>query len=594
MATFKAPVDDIKYLINEFLDTSELSGNPMFDDMTPDLTDTIFEEAAKISESLLFPLNRTGDEQGCSWNDGDVTTPDGFKAAYDEMTASGWSNLTCKQQYGGQGLPHYIANTVNEMVISSNMSFSIYLGLTIGAYNAIEQFGSDTLKETFLPNMVSGKWSGTMCLTEPHCGTDLGLIRTKAVPSDDNSYDISGSKIFISAGEHDLTENILHLVLARTPNSPEGIKGISLFLVPKIKLNTDGSLGDSNNVSCSSIEHKMGIKASSTCAMEFSNSQGFLVGELNKGMEAMFIMMNSARIHVGIQGMALAHTSYCGAVDYAKERIQGRALSGAKQPEQAADPLIVHPDIRRMLLTMKAYTEGARALSTWLSFQLDVSHHAGTEEQKQQANHLVSLLTPIFKSFVTDIGETVTSLGMQVYGGHGYIRENGMEQYLRDARICQIYEGANGIQALDLVGRKLPTHMGQYLRYFFHPLSDFIEDNANNELVNMYIQPLNKSFTRLQSATLVIAQRGIVNPDEAGAAASEYLKLFGLVAIAYMWAQMAVQIKGRRGNMSQEFYDAKLKTGLFYMQRILPQTGALLSSIMSGCDNTMSLDESQF
>ncbi|HIF18312.1 MAG TPA: acyl-CoA dehydrogenase [Cycloclasticus sp.] len=594
MAIFKAPVDDTKYLINEFLDTSELNGNPMFDDMTPDLTDAIFEEAGNISESLLFPLNRSGDEQGCTWDDGSVTTPDGFKAAYDEMTASGWGNLTCQQEYGGQGLPHYVANAVDEMVIASNMSFSIYMGLTIGAYNAVNQFGSDTLKKTFLPNMVSGKWSGTMCLTEPHCGTDLGLIRTKAILSNDGSYNISGSKIFISAGEHDLTENILHLVLARTPDSPKGIKGISLFLVPKINLNTDGSLGNPNNVSCSGIEHKMGIKASSTCSMEFNESKGFLVGELNKGMKAMFIMMNGARIHVGIQGMALSHVSYCGAVDYAKERIQGRALKGPKHPEKAADPLIVHPDIRRMLLTMKAYTEGARALSTWLSFQLDVSHHADTEEQRQQANHLVSLLTPIFKSFLTDMGETVTSLGMQVYGGHGYIRENGMEQYLRDARICQIYEGANGIQALDLVGRKLPAHMGQYLRYFFHPLSQFIEENADNESVQMYIQPLSKSFTRLQNASLVIAQKGLSNPDEAGAAASEYLKLFGLVAMAYMWAQIAVQIKSDAGSMSEEFYDAKLKTSLFYMQRILPKTGALLSNIMSGSDNTMSLDAEQF
>lgn len=594
MAIFKAPVGDIKYLINEFLDTSELSGNSMFDDMTPDLTDAIFEEAGKISENLLFPLNRTGDEQGCSWDDGNVTTPDGFKEAYDEMTAAGWGSLTCKPEYGGQGLPHYIANAVDEMVISSNISFSIYIGLTIGAYNAVEQFGSNTLKETFLPNMVSGKWSGTMCLTEPHCGTDLGLIRTKAILNDDGSYNISGSKIFISAGEHDLTENILHLVLARTPDSPAGIKGISLFLVPKININSDGTLADSNQVTCSGIEHKMGIKASSTCSIEFNDSNGFLVGELNKGMKAMFIMMNSARIHVGIQGMALAHTSYCGAVDYAKERVQGRALSGVKHPEQAADPLIVHPDIRRMLLTMKANTEGARALSTWLSFQLDISHHAETEEQKQQANQLVSLLTPVFKSFLTDMGETVTSLGMQVYGGHGYIRENGMEQYLRDARICQIYEGANGIQALDLVGRKLPAHMGQSLRYFFHPLSSFIEQNADNKQLCMFIQPLKKSFIRLQNASLVVAKKGLSNPDEAAAAASEYLKLFGLVAIGYMWSKIALQITNNTGDMPEEFYDAKLKTGLFYMQRILPQTGALLSSIMSGSDNTMGLDAEQF
>ena len=474
MATFKAPVEDTKYLINEFLDTSELSGIPKFDNMTPDLTDAIFEEAGKITENLLFPLNRSGDEQGCSLKYGKVTTPDGFKGAYIEMTQGGWGNLACKTEYGGQGLPFYIANAVDEMVISSNMSFSIYIGLTIGAYNAIEQFGTDELKHKFLPNMVSGKWSGTMCLTEPHCGTDLGLIRTTATPQEDGSYAITGSKIFISAGEHDLTENILHLVLARTPDAPNGIKGISLFIVPKTKINDDSSLSDSNNVICSGIEHKMGIKASSTCSMEFENSNGYLIGDLNRGMKAMFIMMNSARIHVGIQGLAMAHASYCGAADYAKDRLQGRALTGAKHLDKIADPLIVHPNVRRMLMIMKAYTEGARALSIWLSFKQDISCNSADSKQRQQAKELVSLLTPVFKSFLTDIGEKVTSLGIQVYGGHGYIRENGMEQYLRDARICRIYEGTNGIQALDLVARKLSAHIGRFLRYFFHPLATFI------------------------------------------------------------------------------------------------------------------------
>ncbi|PHS73473.1 MAG: acyl-CoA dehydrogenase [Cycloclasticus sp.] len=594
MATFKAPVDDIKYLINEFLDTSELNGNPMFDDMTPDLTDAIFEEAGKITETLLFPLNRSGDEQGCSIDNGKVTTPDGFKEAYQEMSEAGWGNLTCKTEHGGQGLPHYIANAVDEMMISSNMSFSIYMGLTIGAYNAVEKFATDELKQKFLLNMVSGKWSGTMCLTEPHCGTDLGLIRTKALPLEDGSYDITGSKIFISAGEHDLTENILHLVLARTPDAPDGIKGISLFIVPKINIDSEGSLAEANHVSCSGIEHKMGIKASSTCSIEFENSNGYLVGELNKGMKAMFIMMNSARIHVGIQGLALAHTSYCGAVVYAKERLQGRALTGIKHPDKVADPLIVHPNVRRMLITMKAYTEGARALSTWLSFKLDVSYQSNNPQQRQQADELVSLLTPVFKSFLTDIGETVTSMGIQVYGGHGYIRENGMEQYLRDARICRIYEGTNGIQALDLVGRKLPAHMGRYLRHFFHPLSAFLEQHAEDKKMSAYIQPLAKSFTRLQNATLFIAQRGLANPDEAGAAASDYLKMFGLVAMAYIWSKMVAQILHDKGDMPDSFYDAKLKTGLFFMQRLLPETGSLLSNIMSGSDNIMSLGENQF
>jgi len=594
MATLKAPIEDIKYLTNEFLDTSELSNIPMFSDMTVELTEAIFEEAGKISESLLFPLNRTGDEQGCTYHDGTVTTPDGFNQAYQEMTAAGWGNLICKPEYGGQGLPHYIANAVDEILVSSNMSFTMYMGLTIGAYNAIDQFACDELKEKFLSNMVSGKWSGTMCLTEPQCGTDLGLIRTKAVPQNGGSYNISGSKIFITAGEHNLTENILHLVLARTPGAPEGIKGISLFLVPKINVNDDGTLGEANGVFCSGIEHKMGINASSTCSMEFESSNGFLVGDLNKGMKAMFIMMNSARLHVGIQGLALAQASYCSAKNYAKERIQGRALTGPKYIDQAADPLIVQPDVRRMLMTMKAYTEGARALSIWLSYKLDVSHNADNKQHRQDADELVSLLTPIFKSFLTDIGETVTSLGIQIYGGHGYIRENGMEQYLRDARISKIYEGANGIQALDLVGRKLPKHMGKYLRHFFHPLSEFLEKNSGDEAISAYIQPLEKSFSRLQQATLFIAQKGLSHPEEAGAAASDYLNMFGLVAIGYMWAKMADQATHRKDKMTDEFYDAKLKTGLFYMQRILPQTGSLLSSIMSGCENTMSLNEEQF
>lgn len=594
MATFKAPIEDTKYLINEFLDTSELNDVTTIADMTPDITDAIFDEAGKITESLLFPLNHSGDKQGCTLNDGVVTTPDGFKEAYKEMTQSGWGNLVCNNEYGGQGLPHFIANTVDEMVVASNMSFTMYMGLTIGAYNAIERFGTEDIKQKFLPNMVSGEWSGSMCLTEPQCGTDLGLIRTKAVPQGDGSYNVTGSKIFITAGEHDLTTNIIHLVLARTPDAPEGMKGISLFLVPKIKVDETGSLTSTNNVTCSGIEHKMGIKASSTCAMEFEESNGYLIGDLNKGMKAMFIMMNAARIHVGIQGLAVAHASYSGAVAYAKERLQGRALTGDKHPDQAADPLLVHPDVRRMLMTMKAYTEGARALNTWLSFKLDVSHHSTNPTHKQDADELVTLLTPVFKAFLTDMGETVASMGMQVFGGHGYIRENGMEQYLRDVRISRIYEGANGIQALDLVGRKLPAHMGRYLRHFFHPLSSFLEEHADDEALSPYIQPLAKSFLRLQNATLMIAQKGLSNPNEAGAAASDYLKLFGLVAIGYMWAKMATQILHTKGKMPDEFYDAKLKTGLFYMQRLLPETGSLLSTIMSGSESTMSLTDNQF
>ena len=594
MAHYQAPTDDIKYILNEFLDTDSVQQLDRFKDINTELSNAIIDESAKISETLLFPLNRSGDEQGCHYQDGVVTTPDGFAEAYQEVVEAGWGSMACEPEHGGQGLPHYLSNGVDEIIISSNLSFSIYIGLTVGAYRVIKQFGNDKIKSQYLPSMVSGQWSGTMCLTEPHCGTDLGLIRTHAMLENDNSYSVTGSKTFISAGEHDLTENIIHLVLARTDNAPTGIKGLSLFLVPKITVNSDGSLGQNNHVSCSGIEHKMGIKASSTCSMEFEQSKGYLIGELNKGMSAMFVMMNSARLHVGVQGLAVASAAYSGAVDYTKERLQGRALTGAQQPEQAADPLLAHPDIRRMLLTMKAYTEGSRALAAWLSLKLDIAEYAELPEQRRQANELVSLMTPVLKSFLTDIGETVTSLGIQVYGGHGYIRENGMEQYLRDARICQIYEGTNGIQALDLVGRKMVLHTGKYLRHFFQPLSAFIEQHKNNKDCSNYMLPLAKSFSRLQTATMIIAERAQANPNEAAVAATEYLKLFGLVAVAYMWAQMALQAQQKQGHMKAEFYDAKIKTATFYMQRLLPQTGSLLSAIMSGAENTMGMTDDQF
>lgn len=594
MAQFKAPTEDIKYLLNEFLDTAQVQSLAAFNEINAELSDAVVDEAAKISENLLFPLNRSGDEEGCHYQAGQVTTPQGFKAAYQEVVQAGWGSMSCDPEHGGQGLPHYLSNAVDEMVISSNLSFSIYIGLTIGAYRVIKQFADEDLKQQYLPAMVTGLWSGTMCLTEPHCGTDLGLIKTHAEPQDEGHYLICGSKIFISAGEQDLTENIIHLVLARTPNAPEGIKGISLFLVPKIQLNTDGSLGQSNHVSCSGIEHKMGIKASATCAMEFEKSKGYLIGDLNKGMKAMFVMMNSARLHVGVQGLAMASVSYFGAVQYAKERLQGRSLASSQATEKAAEPLIKHPDIRRMLLTMKAYTEGSRALAAWLSLELDLAEHSGDPKEKERANELVSLLTPILKAFLTDIGETVTSLGIQIYGGHGYIRENGMEQYLRDARICQIYEGANGIQALDLVGRKLPIHTGKYLRHFFHPVAAFIDEHQEDKQLSDFILPLAKSFGRLQTASLIIAQKGLANPNEAATAATEYLKLFGLVAVAFMWAKMALQASKKKGIMSDDFYDAKIKTARFYMQRLLPQTSSLLSAIASGCKNTLDTKENQF
>lgn len=593
MATYHAPLDDLRYLIHEFLDTSELQQMPQFAEVTPDIIDAILEEAAKLSEEVLFPLNRSGDEESCHYQNGQVTTPAGFKAAYDQFVESGWGNLTCDPEHGGQGLPHVLANLVDETVISANLSFSIYVGLTLGAYHALNQFAPPELKARFLPHMVSGRWSGTMCLTEPHCGTDLGLMRTRAEPQADGSYRLTGSKIFISAGEHDLTENIVHLVLARTPDAPQGVRGISLFLVPKFRANEDGSLGEANGVSCSGIEHKMGIKASATCSIEFEQAEGFLVGELHKGMRAMFVMMNRARLHVGVQGLAMASVAYQGAVAYARERLQGRSLTGAKSPQQAADPIVVHPDVRRMLLTMRAYTEGARALAAWTSYQMDLAHFHPDPAKKQAAEDFIAVMTPVIKAFLTDIGELVTSLGIQVYGGHGYIRENGMEQYLRDARICQLYEGTNGIQAMDLVGRKLPMNLGRNLRPFFHAVDRYLDTHRTERALQPYLKPMTKAFQSLQQASLWIAEHGMSNPDDAGAAASDYLRLFGLVALGFMWLQMAEQALAKEEDPNG-FYRAKRDTARFYMERILPQAGALLASIASGSDNLMAFDEAAF
>ena len=593
MATYHAPLDDLRYLIHEFIDRSEWPNMSLFEEVTPDIIDAVLEEAGKLSESVLFPLNRSGDEEGCHYDQGRVTTPAGFKDAYDQFVDNGWGSLTCDPEHGGQGLPHVLANLVDETVISANLSFSIYVGLTLGAYHALNQFASTELKAAYLPNMVSGLWSGTMCLTEPHCGTDLGLLRTKAVPQDDGSYQISGSKIFISAGEHDLTENIIHLVLARTPDAPEGVRGISLFLVPKYRVQEDGSLGDANGVSCSGIEHKMGIKASSTCSMEFEQSEGFLVGKLHKGMQAMFVMMNRARLHVGVQGLAMASVAYQGAVQYARERLQGRALTGAQSPEQAADPILVHPDVRRMLLTMRAYVEGGRALTTWTSYQLDVAHFHPDPAKRQTAEDFVALMTPVIKAFLTDIGEQVASLGIQVYGGHGYICENGMEQYLRDARICQLYEGTNGIQAMDLVGRKLPNNLGRGLRPFFHPIQQYLDNHRNDAALAPYLKPMARAFSCLQQASLWMAENGLSNPNHAGGAASDYLRLFGLVALGYVWLQMAEQSLQKEED-PKGFYRAKRDTARFYMERILPQSGALLASIAAGSDSLMQFDDAAF
>ena len=596
MATYKAPLREMRFVLHELLGVTELAKLPGYEEATPDVVDAVLEEGAKLCENELFPLNRSGDEEGCSYENGVVRTPKGFKEAYKLFIDGGWMALSCDAAYGGQGLPKYVNLAVEEMISSANLSFGIYPGLSVGAYNAIEANAVPELKTRYLPKLTSGEWAGTMCLTEPQCGTDLGLVRTRAEPDGDGAYKITGTKIFISAGEHDLCDNIIHLVLARLPGAPAGTKGISLFLVPKVLPNVDGTLGPRNGVRCGSIEHKMGIKASATCVINFDEAKGWLVGEPNKGMRCMFVMMNAARLGVAIQGLGLAETAYQSAVAYAKERLQGRALGGATQPEKPADPIIVHPDVRRMLLTIRAQLEAARALAYWTGVEIDKERKHPDPNVREAAEDLVALLTPVLKSYFTDMGFESANLAVQTFGGHGYIRENGVEQLVRDARITQLYEGANGIQALDLVGRKLPAHMGRSLRRFFHPVLAFIERRQTDTQLSEFVLPLAKAFGRLQQATAWLAEQGLRDPEEAGAAASDYLRLFGLVALGYMWARMAEVASGRltQGGGEREFYASKLATARFFMARLMPQTGALFSSLMSGKKPLMELADAAF
>ncbi len=591
MLTYTPPIRDMQFVLYELLDALQLNQLAGYEDVNQELIDSILEEAGKLTSEILQPLNHSGDEQGCLFNSGQVKTPEGFKAAYKQFCDSGWAALACEPEYGGSGLPKTINTLLEEMICSANLSFGIYPGLSFGAYSAISRYASNSLKHAYLPKLADGSWSGTMCLTEPHCGTDLGLCRTKADIQPDGSYQITGSKIFISAGEHDLTDNIIHLVLARTPDAPEGIKGISLFLVPKKRLSGE-TLMD-NQVSCGGIEHKMGIKASSTCQINFDAASGWLIGDLHKGMRAMFTMMNQARLAVGIQGLGLAEAAYQGSVGYARERLQGRSLSGVKHPEKAADPIIVHPDVRRMLLTQKAYVEGCRAFGLWVAIQLDISRKHSDNTVRQDADEYVQLTTPVVKALFTDLGFECTNLGMQVLGGHGFIRENGMEQLVRDARIAQIYEGTNGIQALDLIGRKMPLKAGRYLRHFFHPIQDYIEGHQGNAELTEFTGPLNKAFGRLQKASQQIALAGLKNPEAAAAVASDYLRLFGLVALGYMWCRMA-EVALQHSEDRSGFYTAKLQTARFFVHKLLPQSSSLFASIMAGESSIMHLDESDF
>ena len=597
MPVYKAPLQNMNFVLNDVLGASKLAELPGYEEASGELLGSIMEEGARVCEEVLFPINQSGDKEGCHFDNGNVTTPSGFKEAYKTYTEGGWTALAGDPAYGGMGMPHLWNVVFMEMVCSSNISFGMYPGLSEGAYRALHIHGSDELKQRYLPKLVTGEWSGTMCLTEPHCGTDLGLIRTKAIPNGDNSYAITGTKIFISAGEHDLTSNIIHLVLAKLPDAPEGSRGISLFVVPKFLLDENDTLTDRRNgVVCGSIEHKMGIKASSTCVMNFDGAQGWLVGEPHKGLRAMFTMMNAARLGVGMQGLGIAEVAYQNAVQYAKDRLQMRALNGAKAPDKPADPIIVHPDVRRMLMTGKAFCEGGRALAYWTGLNLDISEKHEDATVRQEADDLVALLTPIVKAYCTDMGSEISNLAMQVYGGHGYIWEHGVEQYARDARIFQIYEGTNGIQALDLVGRKMGQNMGRLLRRFFHPVSDFIEaEQANPEIVE-FVLPLAKSFAKLQQVTAILAQKGMKDPNEAAAASVDYLRMFALTAVGYMWCLMAkaAQEKLKTGEGDQKFYKAKIKTARFFFERMLPEGEGRFRSIMAGAASMMALEEEEF
>lgn len=597
MPTYKAPVDDALFLLNDVLHFDRYGNLPGFADASPDIVEAVLREAAKLSEEVLAPLNRVGDTEGCTRHaDGRVTTPKGFKDAYKKIVEGSWIGISVPAEYGGQGLPATLTEAVNEFLCSANMAFAMYPGLTQGAVAALLAHASPELKTKFLPKMVEGVWTGTMNLTEPHCGTDLGLLRSKAVKQGDGSYKISGTKIFISAGEHDLSDNIIHLVLARIEGAPAGTKGISLFVVPKIMVKDDGSLGAGNGVSCGSIEEKMGIHGNATCVMNYDAATGWLVGEENRGLPAMFTMMNEARLAVGVQGLAQSEIAYQNAAIYAKERLQGRALSGAKYPDKPADPIIVHPDVRRTLMTIRAFNEAARALVLWTSLKGDIARRSEDNKERQSADDYMGLLTPVIKGVLTDCGFANTVMAQQMFGGHGYIAEHGMEQFVRDARIAQIYEGANGIQALDLVGRKLGKDGGRALMAFLNEVGGYIKEKSADEAMKPYVTPLGVSLGHLQQASMWFMQNAMTKPDNAGAGATDYMHLFGLVALGYMWCLIAEAAAAKlpKANGSAPRYSAKLVTARFFMERMLPETAAHLARIQSGAASTMELPDEMF
>jgi alkylation response protein AidB-like acyl-CoA dehydrogenase len=594
---YRAPVDDVAFLLDDVFQVGRYDNLPGFSDASPDVRAAVLGEAAKFCEETLAPLNRVGDVEGCiRHDDGSVTTPQGFKQAFKQYTDGGWMGISAPTEFGGQGLPETLTVAVGEMMCSANMAFSMYAGLTQGALAAIIQHGTPEQKATYVPPMVAGRWTGTMNLTEPHCGTDLGLLRTKAVKHGDGSYRITGTKIFISAGEHDLAENIVHLGLARIDGAPAGVRGISLFVVPKVLVNADGSLGRRNAVTCGSIEEKMGIHGNATCVMNYDGATGWLIGEENHGLNAMFTLMNAARLGVGVQGLGLSEVAYQNAAAYAKDRLQGRALTGAKFPDKPADPIIVHPDVRRLLLSIRAFNEAARALVLWTALESDVVHRSDDATARQAADDHLGLLTPVIKGVLTDCGFANAVLAQQIYGGHGYIAEHGMEQFVRDARITMLYEGANGIQALDLVGRKLPKDNGRALKAFLAEVAACLQEMAADEKLKPYVGPLAAALGHLQQASMWLTKNATTQPDNAGAGASDYMHLFGLVALGYMWCRIvrAASAKLASGQGDPARMTAKLATARFFMERMLPETSAHLARIQAGAASTMELPAEAF